>query len=180
MCKMLRVQLGFDPDPVDSDTRARLISTYSSHAGDFDCRFMPKAIYVKLDECNLQLLPPMQCPEHVEHNPDCSRCINGAQPGVMAIVPLTRTFKYFFSSSDKTKYVIISRRQMPLMPAQAVSLYSMQGTTADPGLVAYWFFPRRCTDTIRWLIVYVMLSRPRSLATLKSVSEPHQADSRNH
>ena len=87
----------------------------------------------------------------------------------MAIVPLTRTFKYFFSSSDKTKYVIISRRQMPLMPAQAVPLYSMQGTTADPGLVAYWFFPQRCTDTIRWLIVYVMITRPRSLATLKSV-----------
>ena len=59
---------------------------------------------------------------------------------------------------------------MPLMPAQAVSLYSMQGTTADPGLVAYCFFPQRCTDTIRWLIVYVMLSRHRSLATLKAVN----------
>jgi len=56
------------------------------------------------------------------------------------------------------------------MPARAVPLYSMQGTTADPGLVAYWFFPVRCTDTVRWLIVYVMLSRPRSLATLKSVN----------
>ena len=56
------------------------------------------------------------------------------------------------------------------MAAQAVPLYSMQGTTADPGLVAYWFFPQRCSDTIRWLIVYVMLSRPRSLAALKSVN----------
>ena len=56
------------------------------------------------------------------------------------------------------------------MPAQAVPLYSMQGTTADPGLVAYWFFPQRCTDTIRGLIVYVMISRPRSVATLKSVN----------
>ena len=46
----------------------------------------------------------------------------------------------------------------------------MQGTTADPGLVAYCFFPQRCTDTIRWLIVYVMLSRPRSLSILKSVN----------
>ena len=131
---------------------------------------MPKAIYVKLDECNLQLLSPAQCPEHVEHNPACSRCIIAAQPGVMAILPLTRTFKYFFSSSDKPKYVIISRREMPLMPAPAVSLYSMQGTTADPGLVAYWFFPQRVDVSVRWLIVYVMLSRPRSLATLKSVN----------
>ena len=46
----------------------------------------------------------------------------------------------------------------------------MQGTTADTGLVAYWFFPQQCDTTIRWLIVYVMLSRPRSLATLKSVN----------
>ena len=48
-------------------------------------------------------------------------------------------------------------------------LYSMQGTTADPGMVAYWFFPQRCSQTVKWLIVYVMLSRPRSLATLTSV-----------
>ena len=45
----------------------------------------------------------------------------------------------------------------------------MQGTTADPGMVAYWFFPQRCSQTVKWLIVYVMLSRPRSLATLTSV-----------
>ena len=48
-------------------------------------------------------------------------------------------------------------------------LYSMQGTTADPGMVAYWFFPQRCSQTVKWLIVYVMLSRPRSLATVTSV-----------
>ena len=88
----------------------------------------------------------------------------------MAVRPLPRTFKHFYSPAEKTKYVWISRRQIPLMAAQAVPLYSMQGTTADPGLVAYWFFPQRCSDTIRWLIVYVMLSRPRSLATLKSVN----------
>ena len=56
------------------------------------------------------------------------------------------------------------------MAAQVVLLYLMQGTTADPGLVAYWFFPQHCSDTIRWLIVYVMRSWPRSLATLKSVN----------
>ena len=55
------------------------------------------------------------------------------------------------------------------MPAPAMPLYSMQGTTADPGMVAYWFFPQRCSDTIKWLIVYVMLSRPRALACLRSV-----------
>ena len=50
----------------------------------------------------------------------------------------------------------------------------MQGTTADPGLVVHWFFPSRCSTTISWLIVYVMRSRPRSLATLKSVNLTNQ------
>ena len=131
---------------------------------------MPKAIYVKLDDCELQLLPPAHCPEHSQRAPTCARCTSAEQPGVMAIRPLTRTFKHFYSPADKTKYVMVARTQIPLMPAQAVPLYSMQGTTADPGLVAYWFFPTRCSETIRWLIVYVMLSRPRSLAGLKSVN----------
>ena len=37
-------------------------------------------------------------------------------------------------------------------------------------MVAYWMFPLRCSDTIQWLIVYVMLSRPRSLSQLRSVN----------
>ena len=60
------------------------------------------------------------------------------------------------------------------MLAQAAALYSMQGTSAHPGLVAYWFFPQRCSDTILWLIVYVMRSRPRSLAILKSMHPTKQ------
>lgn len=68
------------------------------------------------------------------------------------------------------KYVSIRRKQFPLMPFEAVALYSMQGTTADPGMVAYWMFPMRCSHTIQWLIVYVMLSRPRALSQLKSVN----------
>ena len=31
-------------------------------------------------------------------------------------------------------------------------------------------FPLRCSETIQWLIVYVILSRPRSLSQLKSVN----------
>ena len=164
------IVVGFDPDPDDSTTQARLRSPATSHASDFACRRMPKAVYVKLDDCEIQFLPPADCPEHSQRDEACSRCTKAHQSGVMAVRPLHRTFKHFYSSTDKTKYVWIKRTQIPLMPAKAVSLYAMQGTTADPGLVAYWFFPQRCSDTIRWLIVYVMLSRPRSLATLKSVN----------
>ncbi len=162
--------VGFDPDPADLTTKARLRSQSVSHAAEFACPLMPKAIYVKLDECGLQLLPPAVCPEHPERSLTCTRCTSAAQPGVMAIRPRPCTFKYFYSPTEKAKYVIVSRTQIPLMPAAAVPLYSMQGTTADPGLVAHWFFPQRCSDTVRLLIVYVMLSRPRSLATMKSVN----------
>ena len=55
------------------------------------------------------------------------------------------------------------------MPGPAMPLYSMQGITAEPGMVAYWAFPQRCSPTIKWLIVYVMLPRPRCLASLQSV-----------
>ena len=96
-------------------------------------------------------------------------CITAVQPGIFAVKPLTRTFRYYYDSKVPSKYIKVQRKQFPLMPALAMPLYSMQGTTADPGMVAYWFFPQRCSPTVKWLIVYVMLSRPRSLATLKSV-----------
>ena len=54
------------------------------------------------------------------------------------------------------------------MPAEACPLYSLQGATCDPGLIAHFVMPRRADDDIKWLIVYVMLSRVRSLSSLKS------------
>ena len=50
-----------------------------------------------------------------------------------------------------------------------MALYSLQGTTADPGMVAYWEMPQRASQDLKWLITYVMLSRPRSLSSLRSV-----------
>ena len=96
-------------------------------------------------------------------------CSSAERPGVFAVRPLTRTFKFYPDPQNKSKYINVKRKQFPMMPAPAMPLYSMQGTTAYPGMVAYWFFPQRCTPAIKWLIFYVMLSRPRSLATLKSV-----------
>ena len=63
----------------------------------------------------------------------------------------------------------VKRSQLPLMPAAACPLYSLQGMTCDPGLIANFAMPRRADDDIRWLIVYVLLSRVRSLACLRSV-----------
>ena len=162
--------IGFDPDPADQITKARLRAPPTGTA-EYSCACMPRAIYVKLDDCELQLLPPAPCYDHWRKGRDasCASCINAVQPGVLAVQPLVRQWKHFYSSEDKTKFVTISRRQFPLVPAPAVSLYSMQGTTVDPGMVAYCVFPQKCSEAIQWLIVYIMLSRPRALASLRSL-----------
>lgn len=161
--------MGFDPDDLDKETQSRVDA--GRGAGEWTCSYMPKAIYVKIDECDYQFLPPAPCAIHrlAGHDASCLNCISAVQPGVFAVKPLTRTFRYYYDPKDNSKYVNVQRKQFPLMPALAMPLYSMQGTTADPGMVAYWFFPQRCSDTIKWLIVYVMLSRPRSLSGLRSV-----------
>ena len=45
----------------------------------------------------------------------------------------------------------------------------MQGMTAEPGLVAHWVLPKRSSSDIKWLIVYVILSRVPSLKQLVSI-----------
>ena len=55
------------------------------------------------------------------------------------------------------------------MPEAACPLYSLQGATCDPGLIAHFIMPKRADDDIKWLIVYVMLSRVRSLSCLRSI-----------
>ena len=47
--------VGFDPDPADLTTKSRLRSASASHTAEFACPFLPTAIYVKLDECDLHL-----------------------------------------------------------------------------------------------------------------------------
>jgi hypothetical protein len=161
--------VGFEPDDKDHHTMAAMDAQHCQ--GEHVCKFMPKAIYVKIDECNYHFLPPAPCSVHrsTGHDASCVNCTSAVKPGIFAVRPLTRTFRYYHDPKNDTQYVKIQRTQFPLTPALAMPLYSMQGTTADPGMVAYWFFPQRCSPTVKWLIVYVMLSRPRSLATLTSV-----------
>ena len=34
----------------------------------------------------------------------------------------------------------------------------------------YWMFPKQCSEVMKWLIVYVMLPRPKSLGQLRSIN----------
>ena len=158
--------VGFEPDLADQYINSKIRMTSCS---EMKCTRMPKAIYVQLDDCDLQFLPPGSCWLHraTGHNATCDDCLCAVQPGLFAIKPITRTWRFYYEAG---KYISIKRTSFPVMPLESISLYSMQGTTADPGMVAYWIFPLRCSETIQWLIVYVMLSRPRSLSQLKSVN----------
>ena len=161
--------IGFEPADMDHAAKAAIDAQHCQ--GEHVCGLMPKAIYVKIDDCDFHFLPPAPCSVHrsTGHDSSCLNCISAVQPGVFAVKPLTRTFRYYYDPQNKSKYTNVQRTQFPLTTATAMPLYSMQGTTADPGMVAYWFFPQRCSHTVKWLIVYVMLSRPRSLDTLISI-----------
>jgi hypothetical protein len=161
--------VGYEPDEKDYESQAAIDAQECQ--GEHVCEFMPKAIYVKIDDCDYQFLPPAPCSVHrsIGHDTACLNCTSAVRPGIFAVKPLQRNFKYYHDPENKTKYINVRRMQFPLTPALAMPLYSMQGTTADPGMFAYWFFPQRCSPTVKWLIVYVILSRVRSLATLTSV-----------
>ena len=62
----------------------------------------------------------------------------------------------------------VGRLQLPILPEQTCPLYGLQGTTADPGLWAHWQTPKRMDPEVKWLLVYVMLSRVRGLDCLVS------------
>ena len=64
--------------------------------------------------------------------------------------------------------LIVTRSQLPHTSEAAFALYSLHGATCDPGLVAHFVMPRRADNGIKWLIVYVLLSRVRSLSCLRS------------
>ena len=102
--------VGFDPDPADEGTKARLRST-SSQTAKLTCRLMRKAIYVKIDECDYQFLPPGTCALHrqVGHDDQCEGCVNAVQLGVFAVKPLVRTWRNYLEDGSG-KYVSIKRK----------------------------------------------------------------------
>ena len=80
---------------------------------------------------------------------------------------MRRTWTFTDPSTGATFKV--SRTQLSLMSESACPLYSLQGATCGPGLLAHFTMPKRADDDIRWLIVYVLLSRVRSLSRLRCV-----------
>ena len=63
----------------------------------------------------------------------------------------------------------VIRTQVPITTVKASTLHVLQGTTTDPGLIFHWVFPRLLRRDLRWLAIYVALSRVRRLKNLRSI-----------
>ena len=61
------------------------------------------------------------------------------------------------------------REQVPLTIVAASTLYTLQGTTAEPGLIYYFRTPRRLTMVTKSIACYMALSRARCLSDLRSI-----------
>jgi hypothetical protein len=151
---------------VSSDKRRVELNSGLHPSGELNLLELPVALYVKLDGCEHEFLPPLPCQAHrlVGYSAHCSSC--RVLTGWILVEPITR--QWTFVDPDSNASLSVRRSQLPIMPAEACPLYSLQGATCDPGLIAHFVMPRRADDDIKWLIVYVMLSRVRSLSSLKS------------
>ena len=98
---------------------------------------MPKAIYVKFDSLELEFLPPRPCNQHLVFHAGCNEFISF--PGVVQVTPQTDVWTYKLSDSLSVR---VKRTSFPILPEKACSLYTMQGTTATPGMVAHFDMPR--------------------------------------
>ena len=114
---------------------------------------LPTAVLIKLHDCKQFFLPAQPCFECTMPTATCTECIakRTALEGVFAVEPIPRTWKYEGPQLN-CKFANVKRRQFPLAPARALPLYSMQGMTASPGLVAHWVVPPRLSSDIIWLI----------------------------
>ena len=120
-------------------------------------RYMPKAIYVKIQGGADALLRS-------------SSDANVELDGVLAIAPQVCPWK--FKRSSDSSVVPVARTQIPLLPQKQCTLHGVQGKTADPGFIAHWTFPQKLAKSSIWLATYVSLSRPRSFSNLLSHGLP--------
>ena len=133
----------------------------------------PLCVYFKLDDCETEFLPPRPCSLHSVSGADraCPDC--AFYPGIVAVKPLgnKKAWSIDINSLGESgaRQAKVIRKQIPLTTVKASTLHVLQGTTADPGLIFHWVFPRLFRRDLRWLAIYVALSRVRRLKNLRSI-----------
>ena len=107
---------------------------------------------------------------------NCKRC--DFRTGCVAVQPQLsrRSFPVEVQDpgSDSWYTIQVQRRQLPMTIKTASTIHTLQGVTADPGLIFHWKFPRFFSEELCWLATYVALSRPPSLAQLISIGPPDE------
>ena len=137
---------------------------------------LPLAVIVKLDNVKTEFLPPVPCALHTAAGAEreCACC--DFRAGCIAVEPQLSRGSFIVDVEDTASGVRydlkVQRRQLPMTIKKAITLYTLQGVTAIPGLIFHWKFPRFFSAELRWLATYVALSRPESLTQLISVGIP--------
>ena len=100
----------------------------------------------------------------------------GLGPGIIAVEKqLCEPFSTDLELTDercsraRLLKVRAKREQVPLTIVTASTLYTLQGTTAEPGLIYYFNTPRRLSKVMKWIACYMALSRVRSLSGLRPI-----------
>ena len=99
----------------------------------------------------------------------------GLGPGIIAVEKhLCEPFSHEVELEEegtRTRLLKVNarREQVPLTIVLASTLYTLQGTTAEPGLIYYFKTPKRLSLVMKWTSCYMALSRVRSLSTLRSI-----------
>ena len=139
---------------------------------------LPEAIIVKLDKCDTDLLPLSACALHEATGASsaCAACY--PLRGHYAVKPrMSEAFTVDITVPKEvggvktwvTVNLKAKRRQLAMTILNASTLHTLQGATCEPGLIFHWCFPRRLSMEMRWLAVYVALSRVPSLKQLRSI-----------
>ena len=109
-------------------------------------------------------------------NIDNSDKDTGLGPGVIAVdkhlcQPFATEIDLPESWCCRARVVKVRARREQVPPSQlaASTLYTLQGTTAEPGLIYYFRTPRRLHTVIKWIACYMALSRVRCLSELRSI-----------
>ena len=122
----------------------------------------------------MEFLPPVVCQSHrlVGYCEECTACKRF--PGWVQLEPIKR--KWQFKDEVLEQTFGVERTQFPLIPQRACSLYTLQGATTEQGMIAHLSMPGRMDADMKWLTMYVILSRVRSLDTLRTTGMHTEKD----
>ena len=146
--------IGIDLDPDESSIAAQQSSPNES------IRILHKfpTVTVRLHNVKTEFLPPIPCAAHSVQGPrrDCKHC--DFRAGCVAVQPQLSRRSFPVDINDPvsgTMFTLnVQRKQLPMTIKTASTLHTLQGVTADPGLIFHWKFPRFFSEELQFDVNY--------------------------